>query len=66
MIVYPISRGCFVNFGAIEFHPHEEDNLLDVLPTLPFHAFWKCSHRGHAVSPVLGDPDHIRTCSKPK
>jgi hypothetical protein len=24
MIVYPISRGRFVNFGAIEFHPHEE------------------------------------------
>jgi hypothetical protein len=24
--VYPISRGRSVNFGAIEFHPHEEDN----------------------------------------
>lgn len=23
-MIYPISRGRFVNFGAIESHPHEE------------------------------------------
>ena len=29
MVVYPISRGRFINFVAFEFHPHEEGTQLD-------------------------------------